>query len=1057
LKGLDAVFLTTDKGELVNKAWADVNLTKEQINVLIKNGISEFNNRLGVDLNKTISTIVEDKATTETRLAEIDTIDKQIKEIQQIDEDKSFFDKAKEVLTTNLTGEEFAKELLSFGGAKTALDEKEIQLSYLKERKQALEQGQDIALSESEYKNQIMKNEPALSELAMSFVPFEYAREGRWNTLQLWEKIVYPAVDVISLIPVAGLAGKGIASLIKAGSVGAKIAEQGGKQAVKFAATQALKNVEEATAKVAIREALVGTVANDLKTVANKSIVKGALESAVKDVKLAQKELAQITKESQYLQAVAKGADTVSDVGKGAKAYKATEEISRRTIGAAKVTEPLANIGAAGIISTSTVRNWDDLNTPQKVLGLGLASLTLGLPGKAFNAIETVVNPYKIPKAALGARAAMSKPIVGEIFKSGEGTVRLVVDKKLGSAEVARRTVADIQRQLQSGERVAKSMYGTKEVKVRGAGFQKVVGETAVTASPMGEFAKIGTGAAGLKTELEQYLEKIHNEGIKYDVKGTVSTPGLITAGKEGGSYTGASAYFQFSQKAAYGATGKIPSISLIGTSGISELPKNIARQDIKNMEKAAIKTFDGSKYIGQEVEGFKQYAKFMELENVITNGTQRLRVQNLRSKIADKLKLNQGEYFTRTKDGKVEIFQSYIEGGRTTPYTMKELYQLKGVGLQNALEDVFYGLGERIRQIGKSPVSDAVTKESQISRVFNRVDNELAVGKITRSQANELKKDILDKFRKDSNPRVSRIEIRNDIDRIASARAGVERAKPDTRIPTDKEVRQRLQDYQDKANRQTRIDEQRRIDNVRMVETRELPRSRSREDIRPVTREVPRGLTRAEARQVTRETPREVPRQGVRETPRQTPREQPRQTPRGIPREQPRQVPRETPRMTPRLTPREVPKVPPKTPPPKITFRQNGIKEYGLDRKKMESAIAWKQGFIYKLWYQPYGQNDVINTRKPIPGVIYYEGAGSAAKSLISKFGDIPPHIKRDMGVVDIDVFRTSNEHKPRIEFKPDRKQKTNFAGVARKPVKQKLDKHDTMTIRKVSDGMFL
>lgn len=74
------------------------------------------------------------------------------------------------------------------------------------------------------------------------------------------------------------------------------------------------------------------------------------------------------------------------------------------------------------------------------------------------------------------------------------------------------------------------------------------------------------------------------------------------------------------------------------------------------------------------------------------------------------------------------------------------------------------------------------------------------------------------------------------------------------------------------------------------------------------------------------------------------------------------------------------------------------------LTDTQIMSMIAWKQGIMYKAIYQPYGKNDIINTRKPINGVKYYKGVGSAAKSAIAR--GVPPEvINRDMGIVDIKI----------------------------------------------------
>jgi hypothetical protein len=92
-------------------------------------------------------------------------------------------------------------------------------------------------------------------------------------------------------------------------------------------------------------------------------------------------------------------------------------------------------------------------------------------------------------------------------------------------------------------------------------------------------------------------------------------------------------------------------------------------------------------------------------------------------------------------------------------------------------------------------------------------------------------------------------------------------------------------------------------------------------------------------------------------------------------------------------------------------------------------------------MWHPPFGQSDVIYSREPLPDVKYFEGAGSAAASIIqTRQGDIPPHIKRDMGIVDVEVFKGKTQPysmladystKPVLKFKPDPKQKTKYSGI--------------------------
>jgi len=105
------------------------------------------------------------------------------------------------------------------------------------------------------------------------------------------------------------------------------------------------------------------------------------------------------------------------------------------------------------------------------------------------------------------------------------------------------------------------------------------------------------------------------------------------------------------------------------------------------------------------------------------------------------------------------------------------------------------------------------------------------------------------------------------------------------------------------------------------------------------------------------------------------------------------------------------------------------------LTKVQKEGAIAWKQGFIYKLWYPPYGQADIINTTDPIPGVKYKTGLGSAAASITVIKGTIPERgLERDMGIQDVGVMPgRRGRKKPRITFTPDPKQRTKYSGISR------------------------
>lgn len=96
------------------------------------------------------------------------------------------------------------------------------------------------------------------------------------------------------------------------------------------------------------------------------------------------------------------------------------------------------------------------------------------------------------------------------------------------------------------------------------------------------------------------------------------------------------------------------------------------------------------------------------------------------------------------------------------------------------------------------------------------------------------------------------------------------------------------------------------------------------------------------------------------------------------------------------------------------------------LTKKQWEGIIAWKQGFMYKMIYSPYGKKNIVNSRKPLAGVKYFSGAGSAAKSIIAKGGVVPKVLLRDMGIMDIRFVTPKGGRKPKIHFKRDIKQRT-------------------------------
>ena len=86
----------------------------------------------------------------------------------------------------------------------------------------------------------------------------------------------------------------------------------------------------------------------------------------------------------------------------------------------------------------------------------------------------------------------------------------------------------------------------------------------------------------------------------------------------------------------------------------------------------------------------------------------------------------------------------------------------------------------------------------------------------------------------------------------------------------------------------------------------------------------------------------------------------------------------------------------------------------FGLPMRK-GGKIAWKQGFMYKLWSAPFGQK-ITSTRKPIEGVPYYKGFKSATRSAVMKGEELPAVARRRMGIVNITALGANR--KPELLF---------------------------------------
>jgi len=157
--------------------------------------------------------------------------------------------------------------------------------------------------------------------------------------------------------------------------------------------------------------------------------------------------------------------------------------------------------------------------------------------------------------------------------------------------------------------------------------------------------------------------------------------------------------------------------------------------------------------------------------------------------------------------------------------------------------------------------------------------------------------------------------------------------------------------------------------------------------------------------------------------------------------------IPERVPARTPARTPQRVPgrgrlRIPPPRipPPPTITLPSpDGKGTVQLTEKQIIGLVAWRQGKLrrkggelvplYWIKYPDksghYPEKNTIHTTDPVEGVIYAEGIGSVAKSIIKKYGEIPRDLEFSMGIQNVRIFKdkTPGIQQPKIRFKPNYK----------------------------------
>lgn len=123
----------------------------------------------------------------------------------------------------------------------------------------------------------------------------------------------------------------------------------------------------------------------------------------------------------------------------------------------------------------------------------------------------------------------------------------------------------------------------------------------------------------------------------------------------------------------------------------------------------------------------------------------------------------------------------------------------------------------------------------------------------------------------------------------------------------------------------------------------------------------------------------------------------------------------------TPALTPKRYPLI--------LTGKLTDEKEKGKKEKDINPPIAFRQGFIWWVFYPPYkSRKDVKCLRTPPRGATVVKGAGSAYKTIQALGGNADIMFSIDMGIFDVKISKPSKRSGKAgaLRYRLDREQKT-------------------------------
>ena len=88
------------------------------------------------------------------------------------------------------------------------------------------------------------------------------------------------------------------------------------------------------------------------------------------------------------------------------------------------------------------------------------------------------------------------------------------------------------------------------------------------------------------------------------------------------------------------------------------------------------------------------------------------------------------------------------------------------------------------------------------------------------------------------------------------------------------------------------------------------------------------------------------------------------------------------------------------------------------LTEEQKSGVIAWKRGWLHKLKYPPYEEEDIINSKDPIPGVLYHDDYDSAYESMKEQQSQEVRLVPVDTEWGEKPIYKTVSRAKQRVLY---------------------------------------